>query len=208
MTWVVFLLIIFVVLLFTLRRQKQVIWSDKLRRASISLQRPIEITAPDYVVQQVRNDYLMAMRWLKESAFHDWSDQWYAAPAFLEGYHLQRHLKILSHYRQVGFPPYRDILHANHALEVRQFADDGERCLVVDHQTHRSIATFDYWSFEPCLSQALEDAALVYQMVYDRGSHRWKIEQFIQELPHGWRDGYSRRVKLYSSLPPTDGRDH
>lgn len=209
MTWVVFLLIIFAIVLFSLRRQKQVAWSDKLRRnSSTDKRQQNETSAPDYVTQQVRNDYLMAMRWLRESAFHDWSDQWNAAPAFLEGYHLHRHLKILQHYRQTGFPHYRDVVHADHRVEVRHFADDGERCLVVDHQTHRMIATFDYWSFEPCISQALADAALVYQMVYDKGSRRWKIEQFIQELPHGWREGYSRRIKLYSSLPPTNGRDH
>lgn len=208
MTWVVFLILIFAVLLYSLRGQKQVAWSDRLRWVGSDVRRQMEITAPDYVMQQVRNDYLMTMRWLRESAFHDWSDQWYAAPAYLEGYHLQRHLKILNHHRQSGFPQYRDVLHADHAVEVRHFADDGERCLVIDHQTHRIIATFDYWTFEPCVTQSLDDAALVYQMVYDRNSRRWKLEQFIQELPCGWRDGYSRRVKLYSSLPPTDGRDH
>lgn len=205
MVWAILIVIMTLILfLATLNGQKQVTWSDKLYRMNAGVSHKAEWMAPEFVIQQVRNDYLMAMRWLRECAFLDWSSQWNAAPAFLAGFQLERHQNILK----LPAPRFRDVLRADHEVEVRHFSGDGERCLVIDRQTNRSIATYDYWTFEPCLVQALDDAALVYQMVYDKTARRWKIEQFVQELPRGWHGGQSRRVQLYSTLPPTNGRDH
>lgn len=209
MTWaVLFAIVAIIVFLVAFSGQKQVAWSDKLRRLNAGVSYQAEWMAPEYVIQQVRNDYLMAARWLRECSLQTWAEQWNAAANFLDGAQLQRHHAILNSYR-IGRPPrYRDILIADHNVTVRHFSENGERCLVIDQQTQRTVISLDYHSYEPFITQALEDAVLVYQMRYDKETRRWKIEQFIQTLPRGWRADASGRVKLYASLPPTNGRDH
>jgi hypothetical protein len=208
MTWAVLIVALIVLTLLALSGSAKVAWADKMRRLQPGTQRTGEWMAPGYVVQQVRNDYLMGIRWLRESALGSWAAQWEEAPMFFTGTQLQRHQKILSRYK-IGPPRYIDMLDARHFVDVRHFSDDGEHCLVIDRQTERRITTFDYWTREPRLTQALDDSALVYQMRYDKQSRRWKIETFIQELPFGWSaEGDLRRVKVHTTLPPTSGRDH
>lgn len=210
MFWTLLLLTLLIIVLTLFIGHKRTAWSDKLQKTQHSTSR-LEWNAPDYVHQQVRNDYLMATRWMKECAFAGWTEQWAGAPYYYAGLHLLRHQRILTRQRAGQEPLYRDMLDAEHFVEVRHFSSDGERCLVIDHQTERSIITYHHDTLKLCMRQTLSDAAVIYQMVYDRRASRWKIEQFIQELPSALRTGRmnnNKRVKLLAELPPTTGRDH
>lgn len=210
MVWALLLITLLIIILTLFIGYKRTAWSDKLHTTQQNTPNA-EWSAPDYVHQQVRNDYLMATRWMKECAFIVWTEQWAGAPYYFAGLHLHRHQKILTKQRAGQRPPYRDVLDADHFVEVRHFSSDGERCLVIDHQTERSIVTYHYTTLKPCMRQSLDDAAVIYQMVYDRSASRWKIEQFVQELPSALRTGRTnnhKRVKVLAELPPTTGRDH
>lgn len=209
MMWVVLGIVLILLILATISYTgvKQVAWADKMQRLNTGSK--AEWIAPEYVLQQVRNDYLMAVRWMRESAFHSSASQLNAAPYHLTGQSLLRYQKILAHYRTIGTPRYLDVMQADHYVEVRQFSENGERCHLIDRQTHRSIITYDYWSHTQYLTQAVEDAALVYTMVYDKHSRRWKIDSFVQQLPLGWRAATgknARRIKLLSAIKPVSGR--
>jgi hypothetical protein len=210
MIWSLLLLTLLIVALTMLIGHKRTAWSDKLQRTRQDTPQA-EWNAPDYVHQQVRNDYLMATRWMRDCAFSSWTEQWAGAPYYFAGLHLHRHQKILTKQRAGQETPYRDLMDAEHFIEVRHFSSDGERCLVIDHQTERTITTYHHTTCKPWMRQALDDAAVIYQMVYDRSTSRWKIEQFVQELPSALRTGRmtnQKRVKVLAELPPTLGRDH
>ena len=97
---------------------------------------------------------------------------------------------------------------ARHHLQVRHFSADGCRCIVVDCQTERRLESRQLIDRGWTLAQDLGDGALVFQMCYDTSARRWKIEQFIQELPAGWLNRADvGRVRLLSQLPTTIGRD-
>ncbi|MDX1993783.1 MAG: hypothetical protein SF029_15450, partial [bacterium] len=101
------------------------------------------------------------------------------------------------------------ILRCIHQVEVRHFSEDGERCLVIDRQTSRRMATYDYLNRSRVTTQDLGDGTVVYEMVYDKQGQRWKVNAFIQELPLGWESASKRkRIRLHSVLPPTIGRDN
>jgi hypothetical protein len=210
MIWSMLLITLLIVALTLLIGHKRTAWSDKLQRTHQDTPQA-EWNAPDYVHQQVRNDYLMATRWMRDCAFSSWTEQWAGAPYYFAGLHLQRHQKILTKQRSGQESRFRDVMDAEHFVEVRHFSSDGERCLVIDHQTERSMATYHHATLQPCMRQALDDAAVIYQMVYDRSASRWKIDQFVQELPSALRTGRMtnyKRVKVLAELPPTTGRDH
>ncbi|MDX1992966.1 MAG: hypothetical protein SF029_11270, partial [bacterium] len=84
--------------------RKQVPWASKLRRVHAGVARKAEWMAPDDVVDVVRDHYLEAMRWLQDSALHDWSQQWTKSPNFLDGLYLKRYQEVLKHYR-IGKAP-------------------------------------------------------------------------------------------------------
>lgn len=56
---------------------------------------------------------------------------------------------------------------------------------MVDCQTERRLESRQLIDRGWTLAQDLGDGALVFQMCYDTSARRWKIEQFIQELPAG-----------------------
>jgi hypothetical protein len=206
MTWALLVILLLIILLISFAGQKHIAWSEKLQRIHKNTPRE-EWAAPEYVIQQVRNDYLMAVRWMRECALATWAEQWAAAPYYFAGLHLHRHQKILARHRAGELPRYRDVLKAEHFVEVRFFSSDGERCLVLDHQTERSIITYDYHTLQSGIHQALPDATVVYQLAYDTTACRWKIEEYIQELPFSLRASRPR-IKVTAALPTTAGRDH
>jgi len=80
---------------------------------------------------------------------------------------------------------------------------------VVDHQSSRRMATYDYWSKLRIHTQDLGDGTIVYEMAYDKQAGRWKVDRDSQELPKGWRrDHSSKRVRLLAALPNKIGRDN
>ncbi len=209
MTWVMFLLLIVVFLAVMLRGGSPVPWLRQMYRARRGSNRRGDWMAPEEIVQRVRQDYLTTMAWLQERALEDWERQWAEAPGYLDGAYLRRHQRLLVRYRLSPAPRLVGVLRADHEVTVYEFSDDGERCLVVDHQRQRRMATYDYDTRTRITTQDLGDCAVVYQMVFDLKQRRWKIEAYIQELPSGWDPrSTSKRIKILPMLPTTVGRDN
>ena len=205
----IFIVILLVVSMMSFSGRQQVAWANTMRRVNAGVAHKSEWLAPESIMRMVRDHYMESMRWLPESVFYSWSQQWASAPEYLSGMQLKRHHEILK-YHQVGKPPrYIGVLRCTHQPDVCSFSEDGERCLVVDTQTSRRMATYDYWTQDRVNTQDLGDAVIVHEMVYDRASGRWKIDRYIQELPLGWRSEYSSsRLQVVKRLPHVKGRDY
>jgi hypothetical protein len=137
--------------------------------------------SPDPVINKVQTDYLNALAWMQESAL--WPD---TQIAYREAAHFLTE-SFLRRFRQrihQSVSNYRAVLRADHQLQARHFSPDGVRCLVIDQQTDRRMAT--YFDGRRLHTQDLGSCAFVYEMVYDRRARRWKIATFIQQLPLGW----------------------
>lgn len=198
-----------IVVIMAFNETGQVPWANKLKRIHAGVAHKAEWMAPDDVVAQVRVDYLGALGWLQDSTLNSWSQRWDGAPLYLTGKYLVRYQKILNHYRLSGAPFCVGILRADHQVQVRHFSEDGQRCLVVDRQTQRRMATYDYFHHTRIHTQDMGDGVVVYQMMYDQDVHRWKIENYIQELPTGWGDHRkSQHIHMLSALPTVIGRDN
>ncbi len=205
---VAFILIFMLILFLMLGDHKEVSWADKLQRVSSGTSRA-EWTAPEYVLQQVRNDYLMAVRWQRDSAFQPLEVQMNSATYYFTGEYLHHYQTLLGYHRRRHPPRYTDILQAQHSVQVRHFTSNGERCLLLDRQTERSVTTCNLMQSASPLRQALTDAVVVYQMQYERSQRRWKVERYVQEIPDQlWiPSGQSYRVKVDTALPQFSGRD-
>lgn len=208
MVVVAFILIFMLILFLMFGDHKEVSWADKLQRISSGTSRA-EWTAPEYVLQQVRNDYLMAVRWQRDSAFQPLEAQMNSASYYFTGEYLQHYQTLLGYLRRKHPPRFVDVLHAQHAVQVRHFTNNGERCLVLDSQTERVVTTYNVLQAAPPLQQTLTNAVIVYQMQYERSQRRWKVERYVQEIPAElWTSsGQSYRVKVDTALPQFSGRD-
>jgi len=201
--------ILFVVALMALTGRSQVPWSGKMERLHAGSIDRATWMAPDAVVRSVQQDFLEVMQWLPESISHSWSQQWTSSGYYLSGQYLKRHQEILKHYRTGKTPRYNGVLRCAHDVEVCEFSDDGERCLVIDRRTSCRMATYDYWTQSRVSTQDMGDSIEVYLMVYDSEDRRWKVDQFVQQLPASWRVGRkSRRIRLLKTMPPSIGRDN
>lgn len=184
-------------------------WSAQLRRMSAGLTQKAEWMAPDTVVHQVRSDYLAALEWLHDSALKHTRHQWAYAPLFLSGAYLKRHQRILRSQREAAPPRLVGILRSDHVIEVRHFSEDGESCLVIDHQEQRRMATYDFETRTRLHTQDVGACTLVYQMVYDLSSQRWKIAAFVQQLPLGWGSPkLTRHIRVLAQLPSSARREN
>jgi hypothetical protein len=192
------------IILFVVGREP-IPWTNRLRRIHAGVARKAEWVAPDEVVHQVIHDYLHAIDWLTLAAL---GEQTHRAPQYLTGRFLTRFQTIVNYQTSQRPAYFVGVIMARHHIQVRQFSEDGCRCLIVDCQTERSIESRQLIDRGWSLHQALGDGTLVFQMCYDTKVRLWKIEQFIQELPAGWgnRDD-TGRVRLFSQLPTTIGRD-
>ncbi len=209
MIWALMLVILMMIVMMTLGGRGRVAWANKLRRLHAGSAYKGEWMAPDTVVNQVTSDYLAAIHWLHNSALSERSRQWAMAPVYLDGSYLKRYQRVLLHYQSAGLPRALGVLRADHQVMVRHFSEDGERCLVIDNQTERRMASYDMHTRERLHTQDMGDSSLVYQMCYDESSDRWKIESYIQELPVGWNSlQVSQRIRVLSSLPASTGRDN
>ncbi len=209
MVWALLLVIIVVTGIMTLRGKGQVPWCGKLRRLHPGSAYRGEWMAPEIVVNQVRSDYLAAASWLHSSALLERSRQWTMAPVYLDGSFLKRYQRVLMMNQSGDNTSVLGVLRADHQISVRHFSEDGERCLVIDTQLQRRMATYDGYTRERLHTQDLGECSQVYQMVYDTKSRRWKIETFIQELPGGWNTlSASQHIRVLSSLPTSTGRDN
>lgn len=172
-----------------------------MRRVTESATHPYEWMAPDDVVRFVRRQYLESIEWVN----HVERDSRYA-PRFVTGAMLVRIGQGI--WTRSTAPLFVGILRSDHRLEVRRFSEDGERCLILDHQTQRRMATYHTRTGQRAATQDLGDATLVYSMVYDSSDGRWKIDAFVQELPTGWERRRSAKLIVdVDQLAPHGGRD-
>lgn len=161
----------------------QVPWLDKMRRVKAGVAQKHEWMAPDEVVDKVRSDYLTATRWLGDNVLSSWQQQWMLAPYYMSGLFLKRFQTLVTQYRAGRMPRAVGVLRADHAVAVRSFSEDGERCVVVDRQTLRRMATYESRTHARVMTQDLGDGVVVYQMRFDVNDNRWKLDEFVQELP-------------------------
>ena len=206
MVWAILFAVLVIVALMTLNNAGRVPWANKMRRVNAAAVNKAEWMAPDEVVQQVKRNYLDAINWLHDSMFSSWTQQWSGAAGYLIGAHLKRHQQVLLRGRAARVSEIAGVMRCDHVLEVRHFGENGDQCLIVDYQTGRRMATYNRDTHERLHTQDLGDGVVVYRMKYDEKAHRWKIEQFVQELPAGW--GQARRgIKELTTLPMSTGRD-
>lgn len=206
---VLLLAITAVVVIMSYNNSSQVPWISKMRRLHAGSHRKGEWMAPDEVVKQVVDHYLASFRWMDESLFMPLTHRWASAPLYLAGTALQRHRQILSSFRHSGLPRCVGVLRCDQQIEVRSFSEDGECCVVVDHQTQRRMTTYDTHTQARIFTQDLGEGTVVYKLKYDLRDRRWKIESLVQELPLGWdKPGTRRQIQEFSSYPMLIGRDH
>ena len=146
---------------------------------------------------------------MQENRLSHWLHQAKAAPRYLSHQQLKHCYKVLRSEQLGNAPCCVDVLRADHHVSIRHFSEDGGRCLVIDQQSHRRMATYDYTSQTRLHTQDLGDCTLVYQMHYDLGDHHWKIAAFIQQMPTGWdHPSVSRLLEWMPDTPRRMGRDN
>lgn len=165
--------------------------------------------APEYVVKRVLHDYMSAVEWAQNSVFHEWARQWASSPLYFSGAYLKTYRAGIVDYRRMASAVCVGVLRAVHNVEVCEFSEDEESCLVLDKQTQRRQATYEYHKGARIHTQDMGEATIVYRMVYDKVSRHWKINEFIQELPADWdKVKASRQIDLPSAMPTTTARDN
>lgn len=209
MTLLLLLVLSAVVVIMTINGRGQVPWSKNMRRVHAGVARRAEWMATDEVVQQVKADYLEAVRWMHDHMLTDIRHSYQAASMYMLGSYLQQFRARIAaditqrHVRFVG------VLRADHHIIVRHFTENGESCLIIDQQTQRRMATYRASTHERLMTQDMGECALVYRMTYDLEAGRWKIADFVQELPVGWNKRRTApRIREMSILPGIIGRDH
>jgi len=202
-------LMIAIIAVVAIGRRKRVAWPGNLRRLHAGVNDKAEWMASDDVLQRVESDYLQAQRWMSEALLAGYTRFMSEAPNYFAGSYLKREQHNASIQIRKRGPRLIGVLRAHHHIRIRHFSDDGLTCYVVDQQTERRMATYDYWQLRRLHTQDLGEGAYVCRMVYDRAARRWKIDEFIQQLPLGWcAEAVSNpAIRLERSLPTASGRD-
>ncbi|HYO89522.1 MAG TPA: hypothetical protein VER79_12790 [Candidatus Limnocylindrales bacterium] len=169
--------------------------------------RRAEWMAPDQVVHEVRQNFLESVTWLHESGLPIFEPQWASPQYFLTGEALRRHDMLLTQYLADRIHKFAAVLRMHHQVLVRRFSKDGRRCLVVDYQTERRMATYDVRKQTRLHTQDLGSGVVVYRMAYHARDQRWKIESLVQELPAAWGKRSAPRLEEVQFMPPAGGRD-
>ncbi|MEL6151738.1 MAG: hypothetical protein AAFR56_19070, partial [Chloroflexota bacterium] len=159
----------------------QVPWARHLKRMHAGSATRAEWIAPDNVLQQVEEHYMEALYWLQDAAVNP-PEHTTEAETYLCGNLLWRYRKQADYH--TALPAiFTGILRADHAINVRQFSDDGKQCIVVDTRTEQRMASYDAGTHHRLLTQHVDEETLVYSMVYDVDAARWKLDAFVQALP-------------------------
>lgn len=204
MVWALVFVLLVVVMAAALNNSESIPWVRQLRRLHAGAARKAEWMAPEEVVAQVRAHYLETLQWMQSLEMLESPRQPGDDACYLDGACLKRFRALCGQ----GQARFAGVLRADHQVQVRYFSEDGRRCLVIDRQTQRRMATYDRRTGVRLHTQDLGDGAVVYQMVYDGRARRWKIETFIQELPSGLeRSKAPGRVLMSFHLPAASGRD-
>jgi hypothetical protein len=164
--------------------------------------------APPEVVSRVQLDYLSAVTWFQDAALNDWTHLWAVAPMYLSGHFLRRYRALVNSASKAGAPAVVGVLRADHEVSVRGFAADGARCIVVDTQLHRRMATYHRPSRARVSTQDLGSGVVVYRMAFDTGASRWTIDALVQHLPlSSVTAGTPLHLALSPALLMPSGRD-
>lgn len=184
-------------------------WLDKMRRANPGQRHKSEWIAPTEVIDQVVQHYLEGVQYAINTLPKGYVSYARDLDKYMTGAHLKNQRATIDARLRQDTLRLIDILRADHRVRVRYFADDGLACILLDYQTERRLATYHYWSKRRVHTQHLEDTVIVYRMEYDTHVRRWKIAEYIQELPAHYGplaiDG--PLDKLHLTLPPHSGRD-
>lgn len=182
---------------------------EPLQRLYPGVAHKAEWMASDKTVRSVEVDYLAAQHWAIEALLCDYTGYLRDLAHHFSGEYLREQDKtVRMHMRKRG-PRFIGIVRAHHRVQVRRFSDDGQTCYVLDHQSERRMATYDYWTKRRLHTQDLGTGVYVYRMAFDRAAGCWKIDQFLQQLPLGW-DALpvsSAAIRLTDELPIAAGRD-
>ncbi len=184
-------------------------WADQLTRLHPGAGRKAEWMAPPQVVEEVIWDYREALDWLATCA-GNWGRFAQGLERYTAGSYFKSQRRALA--ALVDQKPRLGVeLTAAHSYSVRYFSSDGLRCLLIDHQTDRTLTTTSYWTGRVLHQQRLEDGAYVFQMAYELAEKRWKIERLIQQLPQGTpleaNPAQKARVRVAVGLPAPADRD-
>lgn len=169
-----------------------------IRNMKPSNTHPPEWIAPTYIVEAVKRDYVAFYRYASRTLTNGWVPYARNLDQYLCGEILREQRETLEDQMQQENQAV-DVLRAHHQIEVRHFSPDGESCLVIDLQTERRMATYDFRNYRRIHTQHIDDAVLVYRMRYDRRTQSWKIAEFIQSLPP--------ITTQETTLPQHSGRD-
>lgn len=188
---IVMLLLLFGMLL---SRAETTPWRSQLYK--VNQAHRAEWMAPLYVIDTVKRDYLAFYDYATATLPRGWVPYLTHLDHYLAEDMLAEQRRHLNEWLGQNHGRFTDILRANHRLEVRHFSADGTTCLIVDYQTERRIATYEYWHGTRVHTQDLGDAALVYQMKYDAVRGRWRIATYIQTLPPGIKQSTDLDIQL------------
>lgn len=144
---------------------------------------PCEWMAPAGIVAEVTQHFLEAWAWLEAGAAHGSSARWRdAGRRFLADAWLDHFTHALREPRLADRSLF-DILRCEHQPAVRYFSRAGDVCHVHDVQRDRRVAIYDLSRDRRVLTQDLGSAAMVCRMRWDGQDTRWKLSEFVQELP-------------------------
>ena len=204
-------LVVTVVLVVMIARRSRGRWPSDLRRLHPGVALKAAWMAPDVVIHAVEGDYVHAQRWIAETMLAGYAKFSDEAPRYFTGTYIKREQKLAAAHLKSNprGQRYIGVLRCDHKIRIRHFSDDGLECYLLDRQTHRVVVTYDYPCLRPLGTQALDQGAYVYHMIFDRKERHWKIEDFVQQLPLGWEEQVisSDSIRLDESLPAAAGRD-
>ena len=187
--------------------------SASLSRVNAGVSHRAEWLASRDTVQRVQANYLTAQHWALEAQLSSYTLYQRELPRYFAGELLAEQMRAIEVQLRRRSPRLVGCLRAHHQLQVRRFSDNGLNCCLLDFQTERRMATYDYWSKRRLHTQNLGDGVYVYLMIYDLAADRWKPARLIQQLPLGW-DGSTVGnspvripIRLTDELPSSAGRD-
>lgn len=180
-------------------------WRERMRRIVNRAGGRDEWLAPDDVITVARRHYLEAIEWLQECALLPLKLQQSQAHTFLTSVRLKRFAQILHQTAREARPLCFGVLRCDHLLTLRTFNEEGDRCLVLDQQTERRMATYDASTGQRVFTQQLPDSVTVYALAYDAADQRWKIGAYLQDLPVSWNAG-PQAMQEFHSIPAFKGR--
>lgn len=185
MVWVISIsfLLLMLIVMGIFGRGDVVPWIDHMRRVKIRGAKHGEWLAPEEIMSQVVENYREYLHFSQQTLVRGWSLYVRDMERYLAGDFLSQQRTHLEARLRKNTLRLIDILRCDHEVRIRNFSDDGLNCLLIDYQTERRLATYHYWSKRRIHTQHLDDAICVYLMTYDREDERWKIKDFIQELP-------------------------